>query len=597
MKAFSGALLYNDLCQETAKRDFLLGVCGTVSSVAELGLIVGTSNCNAGDGLVWNENRDIGVFASGEIFSDLSEFLGTTVGVHQNEALSMCLLNLYEKAGISSFSKLNGWFRGGVVDRRKGSLVLFNDRYGIGQIYFHQATNGFYFSSEAKVLLRALPETRSFDFGSLCELISCSAVLQNRSLYKGIELLPPASCWIFTPPREVQKLSYFKKEDWENRPILNPSQYQSALSETWERVLPRYFRGGAKIGLSLTGGVDSRMILAWARQTPGSFPCYTFGGRYRECEDVKIARQVAEIAGQSFQVIPVEEEFLRGFPKSAEQTVYISDGRMDVSGAIDLYVQQPISAISPVRMTGTNGGEILRRLVAFKPTQLKGGFLQNDLSPVLDRVSATYLTEKEGHQLSFTAFKQAPWYMNSKFIVEREHLTLRMPYFDNDLVALSYQAPPELATCNDSALRLISDGNPRLGRVGTDRGVGTTFFPGFTAIRHAVKQFTFKAEYAYDYGMPPWLARLDSFVSPLRLERLFLGRHKFHHFRVYYRDELAPFLKDVLLDPSIKRRPYLNAKAVEKMVLSHTRGTANYTLELHKLLTIELIERTLLSLN
>ena len=53
-------------------------------------------------------------------------------------------------------------------------------------------------------------------------------------------------------------------------------------------------------------------------------------------------------------------------------------------------------------------------------------------------------------------------------------------------------------------------------------------------------EFTFKAEYAYDYGMPQWVARIDHVLSPLHLERLFLGRHKYAHYRVWYRDVLVP---------------------------------------------------------
>ena len=48
---------------------------------------------------------------------------------------------------------------------------------------------------------------------------------------------------------------------------------------------------------------------------------------------------------------------------------------------------------------------------------------------------ATYADELQGHRLSFTAFKQAPWYMASKFPWNNRRL-IRTPYFDNDLVAL-----------------------------------------------------------------------------------------------------------------------------------------------------------------
>jgi hypothetical protein len=111
--------------------------------------------------------------------------------------------------------------------------------------------------------------------------------------------------------------------------------------------------------------------------------------------------------------------------------------------------------------------------------------------------------------------------------------------------------------------------------------------PGVGRARNLFQEFLFKTEYAYDYGMPQWLARLDHALAPLRLERLFLGRHKFHHFRVFYRDELSGYLREVLLDPRSVSRSYLHRSGVEKILNGHLKGNRNYTLEIHKLLTAE----------
>jgi asparagine synthase (glutamine-hydrolysing) len=187
--------------------------------------------------------------------------------------------------------------------------------------------------------------------------------------------------------------------------------------------------------------------------------------------------------------------------------------------------------------------------------------------------------------------------MNPKFFLERSQITMRLPYCDNELVRLSYQAPLSLAEANEPALRLIAEGNPALGRIGTDRALRMHSIPGIGKARHLVQEFTFKAEYAYDMGMPQWLARADHTLALLRLENLFLGRHKFYHFRVYYRDELAHYLQEVLLDPRTLGRPYLHAPAVEAMVRGHIGGYRNYTLEIHRLLGIELMQRQLLEQN
>ena len=113
-------------------------------------------------------------------------------------------------------------------------------------------------------------------------------------------------------------------------------------------------------------------------------------------------------------------------------------------------------------------------------------------------------------------------------------------------------------------------------------------------VHRSFQEFLAKAEYAYDYGMPNWLARVDKYLTPFRFEKLFLGRQKFCHFRSWYRHQLAGYVKDVLLDSRARSRFYVNGSALESMVSSHVSGSRNYTVEMHKLLSMELLHRTLL---
>src|SRR5207245_7450966 len=96
------------------------------------------------------------------------------------------------------------------------------------------------------------------------------------------------------------------------------------------------------------------------------------------------------------------------------------------------------------------------------------------------------------------------------------------------------------------------------------------------------------------YGMPQWLSGIDHFLLPFRLERLFLGRHKFYHFRVWYRDTLAGYVREMLLDPRTLSRPYLERTQLEAVVRGHLKGDRNYTAEIHKVLTLELLHRLFL---
>jgi asparagine synthase (glutamine-hydrolysing) len=546
---------------------------------------------------IWNEKKDVCLFFSGEDFADPADIDVLRKRGHEfGSDDASYLVHSYEEMGYEFLEKLNGWFSGVLLDLREQKFVLFNDRYGVNRVYYHEDAGEFYFSSEAKSLLKVLPATRQLNLRSLGEILSCEAVLQDRTLFSGISLLPAGSAWVFSRGEPVKKKTYFKQEVWESQPELSESDFYQKLKETWTRILPRYFNGKQSVGLSLTGGVDSRMILAWAPRPPGTLPCYTWGGKYRDCADVKIARRTAELCRQSHNTILVGSEFLSQFGDLAERAVYISDGTMDVAGSIDLYVGGLARQIAPVRISGVCGGEILRRLVMFKPDPPEQGVFAPELECTFRDAAATYAGERQGHSLSFTAFKQAPWYIASKFTVERSQVTYRTPYFDNDLVALAYQTPAALLN-NRSALRLIDDGKPILANVGTDRAVTVRSIPVITQLLHWYQQFTFKAEYAYDYRMPQWLARLDHAFAPLHLERLFLGRHKFHHFRVWYRDELSRWLREKLLDSDARSRSYLRANSLEQILEAHSSGRRNYAFEIHKILTLEFIQRKLIELN
>jgi asparagine synthase (glutamine-hydrolysing) len=252
--------------------------------------------------------------------------------------------------------------------------------------------------------------------------------------------------------------------------------------------------------------------------------------------------------------------------------------------------------IAPVRLTGNYGSEILRGTVAFKPRSIAKDIFSPGCVRESEVVSQTYSEEARCNRTSFIAFKQVPWHHFARFAVERSQLEVRSPFLDNELVALAFQAPPSPDSCLELSLRLIAEGNPQLGRIATDRGITYPAARGGNRFRRSVQEFLAKAEYAYDYGMPNWLAQADHWLAPLHLERLFLGRQKFCHFRSWYRDELSGYMREVLLDSHSRQRGYLNTSSLEPMVTRHIEGTANYTLEIHKLLSLELIHRRLLAL-
>lgn len=184
-----------------------------------------------------------------------------------------------------------------------------------------------------------------------------------------------------------------------------------------------------------------------------------------------------------------------------------------------------------------------------------------------------------------------PWHHYSRFSVEQSILRVRSPYLDNELVKLAFRAPPE-ATVAEPSLRLIAAGHRELASIPTDRGLTWPARGWANRLTRRYHEFWAKAEYAYDYGMPQWLARTDRLLRGISPERLFLGRQKFCHFRSWYRDELRSFVGDILLSQAAGDRWYVRKSELRRAVEAHLKGTANFTTALHKLLSLELLHRT-----
>ena len=534
-----------------------------------------------------NERGDVTLLFSGEEFPDADLHQALRGRGHDVPSKGPSyLVHRYEEEG--DFPKqLNGRFHGLVADRSTGAALLFNDRYGLQRLYCYEGEDAFYFAAEAKAILKVCPKLRKIDDRGLGEFIVCGCVLENRTLFPRISVLPPGSAYSFRNGDLEAKNQYFNPAEWENQEPLAPEEYFDTLRDVFSRNLPRFFSGPERIGVSLTGGLDTRIIMAWHNAEPGSMPCYTFGSMYRDNEDVKLARKVAQICNQSHEVITTGEEFLAKFPHYAERTVYLTDACVDLGRSPDLYVNEKAREIAPVRMVGTYGSEILLQSTMFKAVQPVEGLYQAGMLPWLAKGESTYDAIREGNQGTFVAFRQSPWHHYGVLELEQTQVAVRTPFLDNDLVKTAYRAPNVEGINQECRLRLVECGNPQLAALRTDRGTrGLNSY-----LTRAALQFSFKAEYAYDYGMPQWLAKLDHAFRFVHFERMWVGRHKIFHFRPWYRDNLGKYVREMLLDSRSLSRPYLNPGMVKGIVNAHLKGTGNYTIELNRLLTLELTHR------
>jgi len=538
-------------------------------------------------------DRQVALIIVGEHFSPLRKS-GPPDREAKRDGSPQSLFRLYLESPEKFFKSLNGWFCGLAVDLRHHKITLFNDRYGMGRVYVHEGKDEFIFASEAKALLRIRPSLRSLDPGSLAQYLRSNCVMENKTLFKDISLLPGASSWDFEGSVVPKKLAYFDFAEWEQQTALEPEEFHARFAETVSRSFPAYMEDPRGVAMSLTAGLDTRLILA-ARGPSQQPPCYTFGGLWGETYDIRTARKLAGMCGLPHQAIRLDEQFLEAFPSYARQSVYRSDGSHDVHGAHDVYFNKVARGIAPVRLTGKFGSEVVRIRRLIPSEDFPRPLLQPGMLPYLDEALPFEKISRKSHPLTRVVAEEIPWHEYGRVSVEQAGVILRTPYMDNDLVRLMYQVVPELRATRALQARYVRGKDPALIDVPTNMGKVREYIQPMDKVVYALAWAQFKVEYIYLYSMPHWLTRLDTKLRGLRLERIITGRQKFEGYRIWFRTHLAEFMRDLLLNPRAHCTEFFDRAWLNKVVMGHTAGTHNYLIELNKILTVELICTSLLA--
>jgi asparagine synthase (glutamine-hydrolysing) len=564
-------------------------------SVPEMGIYAGWvahENSLAASQPFFNERSDVVLLFSGECFVDPETHTRLRQKGHElGPAVGSWLVHLYEEEGNRIFEKLNGLFSGLLIDQRQDKAYLFNDRYGVERIYCHETSEATFFASEAKALLRILPELRAFDQEGVAEFLTFGCTLGRRTLFRGVELLPGASVWSFENGK-WQKKNYFSPETWESQTILSADSFQAEFQETFKRVLPRYFESQSRVGISLTAGLDSRMIMACMRKREEQPICYTFSGEKQDTLDARLAGQVAKVCGVEHQVLRIGPDFFSDFASHVDRTVYITDGYLGPLGAHEIYLNNQARALSSVRLTGNFGGEILRGVSMFKPLYLAPALFNPDLANSIAFCRRQWSRNGE-HPITFAAFHEAPEQRFGIVASSRSQTSFRTPYLDNEIVALAYQAPETVRTSIDCTLSLVKANNPSLSKVPTDMGTMGEGNWLTVASRRILSKVVCKLDYLRSEGLPHGLSRLDSLLTQISSVLGIAGLHKYLPYRIWFQRELAAYLDGILKSAQARHSSLWDSRFLEHMRSDHATGHKNYVREIDAVLTLDAVERLL----
>jgi asparagine synthase (glutamine-hydrolysing) len=308
--------------------------------------------------------------------------------------------------------------------------------------------------------------------------------------------------------------------------------------------------------------------------------------------DARLAARVAKACDLEHRILRLGPDFFSDFALYVDRTVYATDGALGTLGAHEIYLNSRARALSPVRLTGVFGGEILRGISMFKPLYFAHRLVNPDLANAVMSWTSRWSHNGE-HPVTFAAFREIPEKRFATPAASRSQTSFRTPYLDNEIVALAYQAPETIRTSMDFTFSLVKANNPSLSKIPTDMGGMGDANRLAAASRHIFSKAICKVDYLRTEGLPHGLSRLDSLSTQLSSAFRIAGLHKYLSYRIWFQRELAAYVDGVLKDVQARSSPFWNSGFLEHMASDHATGRKNYVREIDAVLTLEAVERLL----
>jgi asparagine synthase (glutamine-hydrolysing) len=344
------------------------------------------------------------------------------------------------------------------------------------------------------------------------------------------------------------------------------------------------------VALSLTGGWDTRMILAARRFEPKALPCYTFAGLSGDTVDVSQARKVAAAVDQDYFVLRLERDFLDNFAEHAEKTMYVSDGYAGICLTHEIYLNRLARDVSHVRLTGNFASEILRGVSTFKEVPLQDAWYQGELAQELRQSKEEYRDAiDKSHSARFAVFREIPWKLATSLHLANSQLQVRTPFLDNELLRLACIRPADISGSFVPA-SLVKCLRPALLDIPTDRGESGVTSGLAEALRKVWFKGTFKLDYWATEGTPDFLTYP---VDYWRVNRFLPVRHKFLNYRQWLHGPLKDYTQDLLTGSNGFAGNLVGPATVRRILKEHASGTRNTLSDITALMNLELINKRL----
>jgi asparagine synthase (glutamine-hydrolysing) len=176
------------------------------------------------------------------------------------------VLHVYREYGESGFDRLNGMWAFAIVDIPARKVILSRDRFSIKPLYLFKANDELYFGSEIKQLLPLLP-TRELN-SSIMTAYLAQGLLDHdvETFFRRITRVPPGTNVVISlNSGAIEEKKYWCFESPSATSASSKDLVEEFRALLFESVRIR-LRSDVKVGVLLSGGLDSSAVTTVARQ-------------------------------------------------------------------------------------------------------------------------------------------------------------------------------------------------------------------------------------------------------------------------------------------------------------------------------------------
>ena len=257
------------------------------------------------------------IIFNGEIYNylELKESLSSLYSFETSSDTEV-LLTAYHHYGINFLDKLEGMWAFSIFDKEKNILIISRDRFGEKPLYYYKNDNLFIYGSEVNYIKKLLNKNAQVNNKKVQNLLCFgyrTMFNDDDTFIDEIKTFPKSTVWILDQNLEI--VDNFEYWNLNYSDSFN-EEYEVAVEEIEQQItksIELRLRSDVKVGISLSGGIDSSLILSIAQEkfnkNIDTFSIVDKDSRYNETKNINEIRNKLCL-NNYFDIEISEENFL-----------------------------------------------------------------------------------------------------------------------------------------------------------------------------------------------------------------------------------------------------------------------------------------------